>query len=710
MILSTDLESRGPLDLTKVGAHKYAWHPETEITLWGYALRNDGEVFDPSSAKLWERIFNKRVPDDLMQALLDPNVIIEAWNAQFERLMIIEWAQRLLESFPSLDQYQQLLKAVSVYERYHCTAARARACALPGKLDLCARFLHTPIKKDRRGKQLIKELCSPREDGTYDEDPQKYAMFGAYCVDDVRAEGLIGTVVRDLTETEWHDYHANERLNDRGIPVDVALAKAAMFYADAEASDIRKELSAATGGMIQTPKQYAKLKDWVLPRVNSYVQELLAVKKVNKKTGEEETGYTLDKAARASILDDPDVSSTVSDEVLLVLELVDDAGRSSISKFKAIIAREVEGRLFGCYILNGAGQTGRYSASGFQPHNLQVREKIDNLDAVIELIMAQVPAAQVVLKSGKHILTTLACIMRPVVLAEPGKILVWADYSAVEARADPWLSLEPSADDLLEMFARDEDVYLAAAAAIYGVPLDDLTARYKAGDKAAYEMRQVGKVAVLSMGFLGGAGALKKMARGYGIRLDDQLAETIKVAWRRANPWAEKFGNRAHKAACNAVRSPGVIYEAGRLAYLMQDDTLWNLLPDGRIICYPEARVKTEERQWGPEDTLTCAKGSWTPAEGQVEWPRFTIWRGVCLENPTQGICASQQRLAIRLLDAAGWPVIMHTHDEILLEVDEDEVEDAKIALKEAMLAKTDWNKDLPLHVAVTSAFAYGKG
>lgn len=702
-ILNTDLESRGPLDLTKVGAHKYAWHPETEITLWAYELR-DAE-FDPAHVKLWERIFDPLMPADLFAALLDPTVIIEAWNAQFERLMIIELVARMVDDAPDDEILKELLKAVSVYERYHCTAARARACALPGKLDLCARFLQTPIKKDRRGAALIKELCSPREDGTYNEDRQLYAEFGAYCVDDTRAEGLIGTVVRDLTATEWLDYHANERLNDRGIPVDVALAKAAMFYADAEAADIRKELSAATCGAIQTPKQYAKLKDWVLPRVNSYVQELLVVKKTNK-SGEEVVGYTLDKAARASILDDPDVSSTVSDEVLLVLELVDDAGRSSIAKFQAIINREVEGRLFGCYILNGAGQTGRYSAHGFQPHNLQVREKIDNLLEVIDLIMAQAPATQVSMKSGKNILTTLACIMRPVVVAEEGKVLVWADFSAVEARALPWLSLEPSADELLQRFAANVDVYIRDAMDVHGVSeaevLEDMLSTSK--------LRQGGKVSRLSLGFLGGAGALKKMARGYGLHFEDAVAEAIKVNWRRANPWAEKFGNRAHRAACNAVRSPGVVYEAGRLSYLMQDDTLWNLLPDGRIICYPEARVKTEERQWGPEDTLTCAKGSWTPAQGQVEWPRFTIWRGVCLENPTQGICASQQRLAIRLLDEAGWPVIMHTHDEIMLEVDENEVEDAKVALKEAMLAKTEWNKELPLHVAVTSAYFYGKG
>lgn len=721
LVLNKDFETRGVLDLTDVGAHKYLWHPATEITLCSYALRDHTEEYNPSNVRLWERIFCEPLPRDLLDAWLDPNVVIEAWNAQFERLATIEYAQRLFEQDPS-PVHRELLKSVSVYERWRCTAARARACALPGKLDLCARFLNTPIKKDRIGSQLIRELCMPRADGTWDEDRQKYTRFGAYCVDDNRAEGLIGSVIRQLTETEQQDYVVNEKLNDRGIPVDIELAKAALHYADDEAADIRKELSRLTCGRvtdpkcthgscgaIRTPKQYQKLKDWVLPRVNDVVKELLTVEKVDKKTGQAVTGYTLDKAARASILDDPDISVGVSDEVLAVLELVDDAGRSSTAKFQSLINREIEGRIYGCYVLNGGGQTGRFSAHGFQPHNLPIREKISNVEDVIELIMQRAPVRDVMLKSGKNILTTLSCIIRPCVIAEEGKTLVWADYSAVEARVLPWLANDPAADDLLRMFFNNEDVYLKTASDIYGIPLEVLTAAYKAGDKVAYEQRQVGKVAVLALGFGGGAGAFKKMARAYGIVVDEKLAEWIKQAWRRANPWAQRFWDRLHNAACNAVQSPGVVYEAGRVAYMMQDTVLWCLLPDGRLINYPEARMTTREGRWGPERILTAAKGSWTPAQDQTHWPRHTLWHGILAENVTQGTAASLLRASLRDLDEADWPVVMDTHDEDLMEVGLDEVDDAKEALREAMLADRGWNKGLPLNVELSSAVAYGK-
>lgn len=940
-ILNVDLETRGLIDLTITGAHKYAWHPSTEIRIAAYAVREHVEEFEPSNVKVWRRWAGEEIPPDLLAALADPDTIIEAWNAQFERLMLTELAHRWCDGDPTTEN-QRILKALSVYERWHCTAARARACALPGKLELAARCLNVPMQKDGSGTRLINELSMPRPDGTFDEDPQKYEKFTAYCVQDVRAEGSVGSCIRDLTETEWTDYAVNERLNDRGIPVDVELARAAQHYAAAEAADIRKELSRITDGAIQTPKQHAKLKDWVVPRVSDYVRELLTTS--DGKGGER---YTLDKAARASILDDPDVSGSVSDEVLHVLELVDDAGRASTAKFQAIANREVEGRMFGCYIFNGGGQTGRYSASGFQPHNLPVRERISNVEDTIDLIKAKAPVEQVILKSGKNILTTLACLLRPTVVAEEGKVLVWNDYSSVEARGLPWLALDEAAKALIQMFFDGEDVYLQTAADIYGVPVDRLRELYESGDKDAWYKRQIGKVTCvaegqlvltprglvpierieksdrvwdgvcwrshegvvfkgekdvweyqglvatedhivfaqdgrtlpfglcareqiplaktgagrqtlrlghgdltagelvwrhgptqaqtstraptsavprlrhgeirehaqfaewqnervpivraptansnvaietiecceaplrkstsarlrqlrrprysisvrerggswsvdhqasrieeapgnrsprqqwslcarefalgdaqatgaqystdkdwrttnvaqpvfdvhdkpnaasrpdsershgggasgcyretqelaryrgkarvydivnagplhrftvsnvlvhncLSLGFGGGGGALKKMARNYGIVLDEQLAELIKRAWRRSNPWAQRFWDRLHRAACNAVQSPGVAFEAGRVSYMMQGTTLWCLLPCGRIICYPEARITHVEGRFGPERVLSAIKGSWTPKKGSNYWPRHTLWHGILAEN-----------------------------------------------------------------------------
>lgn len=1021
MRLNLDFETRSEIDLLSRGAYVYAKHPSTVILCAAYSVREDAEEFDPNKVRTWRPWEDEPMPRDLRMALVTSTTLIEAWNAQFERLIILEYFKRELAAADTRAEKNRSeinLTAVSTIERYRCTAARARACALPGKLELAARFLHTPIQKNMAGNRLMKKWCAPLPTGGYADDPGEYDRLVAYCVDDVNSEGYIGSVIRDLTPVEWTDYAVNERLNDRGIPVDVELAKAAQHYAEAEASVIRKELSKITCGEVQTPKQYQKLKDWVIPRVNEYVRQLMTVE--DDKTGEKR--LSLDKHVRTSILDDPDVSLAVSDEVLTVLELVDDAGRSSTAKFKAIENRaDEDGRLRGCYILNGAGQTGRKSAHGFQPHNLVVRERISNVEDVVDLIMAKAPVEQITLKSGKNILATLACLMRGTIIAEPKKILVWRDYSAVEARALPWLSNDPSAQDLLDRFARGDDVYLYTAADIYSGNVGELRTAYKNGDKDADRKRQVGKVACiaegqpvltprglvpieqiaksdytwdgfhwtphdgvvykgyrdvweydgliatedhivfteaghaipfglctreqiplaktgfgrqeirmggdyiaagpldrrlgqaqsqaarsihadamselpgdkmdcreqpasgaferlfevfqpsantamagssakcgegslhesrretvcelrrprdtvqvqeragsrlvdsdqhwpaeeqtigsrkqrrplrtgksavggalttdtksttnentraadmdqpvfylhhipyvaswsdarrdhsgsgvggcretqklaryrgkvkvfdivnagpnhrftvsgvlvhncLSLGFMGGKGALKKMARAYGITLDDETAEYIKVAFRRANPWVERFGRKLHNAACLAVLSPGVPYEAGRATYLMNGTDLWCLLPCGRIICYPEARVTTMETRWGPERTLTAAKGSWRPAEGQKNWPRHTVWLGLLLENLDQGFCASLLRGALRLLDEAGWPAVMDTHDEIMLEVYEDEADEADKALSAAMLAG-DY-PGLPLATEASRAFVYGK-
>lgn len=708
-VLHLDWETRGTLDLKEVGAHKYARHQDTHVLIGAYLIRWSDEPFDPSQVRVWRTWEGEPIPDDLYDALVDPTVIVEAWNAQFERLIAAEMFRR----WSLEDDIDEDYAAVQLVSRWHCTAARARACGLSGKLEIAARFLHVPMQKDMAGARLMKRWTKPLADGSWADEPEEYGRFVAYCVQDVRTEGSIGLVLRDLTETEWVDYAVNEKKNDRGIPVDVVLARAAQHYARDEDIAIRAELKSLTGGVIETPKQHKRLKDWIIPRVNDYVRELLTT--TNKK-GEET--YTLDKAARASILEDEDVRASVSDDVITVLELVDDAGRSSVAKFKAIEEREIDGRIYGCYILNGAGQTGRYSATGFQPHNLPVREKIANVEETIALIVNRAPVEAITACSGKNILTTLACLLRPVVCVAGARgggtnrprRLRWADYSSVEARALPWLANDPLADDLLATFARGGDVYIRTAAEIFGLDPEELLRAYKGGDKDAYEKRQTGKVAILALGFGGGVNALKKMARLYNIELSDQLADVIVKMWRRSNVWAPRFWKALHRAACNAVAHPGTVYEAGRVSYLMSGTTLWCLLPCGRILCYPEARIRIVEGRYGPERVLSAAKGNWHPKAGSVDgWPRHTLWHGILAENVTQAICASLLRASQRLLDEWGWPAVMDTHDEDLIEVEEDEEEEAARALEAAMLHDHGWNRGLPLAVETTGGMVYGK-
>lgn len=659
LICSLDYETQSAMDLTEVGAYRYA--QSAKIMCAAYAIYEEN-TFEPEMVKPWRAWKGDPMPADLHAALSDKSVRKFAWNAQFERLITLHAAGLAVPQ-----------------EQWFCTAARARASAYPGKLDLCAKALAIPQKKDLAGGKLMKKLST---EGTGTEE--EYERVLEYCSQDVVVEATIGMVIRDLTLEEWQDYWVCERMNDRGIPIDVELARAAQKYAAVEAAEIAKELSAKTGGVITSAKQFARIKKWVGEMAPEVIEML---------TGEDGK-VSFDKSARTAIFES---DLQLHDVVRDVLELIDDAGRASTAKYAAIENRtDTDARLRGAYLFNGAGQTGRFSAMGFQPHNL-VRDKLNNSGDVIEAVLDGASAEEVTRLSGENMLTTLARMLRPTIVAENGNVLAWADYSAVEARALPWLSASESAEPLLGLFRKNEDVYKHTAADIYRVPVDQV-------DKA---QRQMGKIAVLALGYQGGKNAFRKMARAYGLKINDDTAEEIKVAWRLANPWAKTFWRDLEGAAVRAARNPGTIETAGRIKYLMHGDMLYALLPCGRLIAYPETEVVTVDGKYGPQARVSSLKASMHPKKGETAWPRVTLYGGLLAENATQGFCASLLRAAVRRLDEAGWPVVMHTHDEVLVEVAEDEVDDAKAALQEAMLTNA-W-PDLPLAAEPEHGYSYDK-
>lgn len=659
LICSIDYETSSPRDLTKIGAYKYA--KSAKIMCAGYAIYEEN-TFEPAMVKPWRAWASEPMPPDLLAALTDPDVRLFAWNAQFERLIT-----------------QHAAGIAVPLEKWHCTAARARASAYPGKLDLCAKALGIPQKKDLAGGKLMKKLSSEGS-GT----PEEYERVLEYCMQDVVVEATIGMVVRDLTPDEWQDYWVCERMNDRGIPVDIELARAAQSYAQVEAAEIAAELKNVTKGAVTSAKEFKRIKAWLLEQAPDLVTLL---------TGEDGK-VSLDKSARITALESGlDLPRDVED----LLHLIDDAGRASTAKYTAIENRtDEDGRLRGAYLFNGAGQTGRFSAMGFQPHNL-VRDKLENANRVISAVLDGSTANEVKALSGVNILTTLARLLRPTIVAENGNVLVWADYAAVEARALPWLADNVAAKGLLDLFRKGEDVYKYTASDIYRVPVDRV-------DK---EQRQMGKIACLALGYQGGKNAFRKMARAYGLKIDDDTAEKIKISWRHVNPWAKKFWSDLEAAAICAVRKAGTIHAAGRVKYMFHGDMLYALLPCGRLIAYPEPRLDAVDGKFGPQMQLTALKASMHPKKGETAWPRVALYGGLLAENCTQAFCASLLRSAARRLDDAGWPVVMHTHDEMLVEVAEDEVDDAKIALQAAMLLN-QW-PELPLAAEPQHGYSYDK-
>lgn len=299
---------------------------------------------------------------------------------------------------------------------------------------------------------------------------------------------------------------------------------------------------------------------------------------------------------------------------------------------------------------------------------------------------------KVVPQFGKRITDVLKGMLRPSLMAPEGKRLVVADWAAIEARVTPWASNTNSGAEKLGIFARGEDVYKHNAAATFHVRYDDV-------DK---EQRQIGKVQELACGFAGGVGAFASMGRIYNVVLSESDSRKMVDGWRRANPWSVNYWTGLERAYTGAMRHPGKEISAGRVTYLYDKQHLWYALPSGRVLCYPFAR-------FDEEGNITYAKAAWKPAADAKEWPRARLWRGLACENITQAIANDLLRHALRRLADEGFDVVLHVHDEIVLETDASTAEDAAAALVKIMCTPPLWAAGLPLNAEVAIMQRYGK-
>jgi len=654
-ILWVDLETRSKCDLPSRGVYNYAQDLSTQVLCMSYA-------FDDDEVTTW-------TPDQPFPAVVaNYTGQIRAHNAAFERLMF--WFVLCPEhSFrePKLEQF-------------YCTAAQARANCAPGSLEDVGRFAGASMKKDHRGSQLIRLLSVPQADGFFRQDPTLMAEMIAYCEQDVRAMRAISKGMRDLSADELADYHVNERINDRGVRVDVELCNAAIRYATEELDEIQQIVREVTGGEI-TSVRSPKMRQWVLDRVGPQALDLMKVYK------DGEAKYSIDKSVRGNLLilagENPD---EVPPDVAEVIQCADDLWASSVAKFQraANLADRDDGRVRGAFVFSGGSATGRASSFGLQVHNFP--RKCAKEPELVRAAMVQ--GGEIVPQYGKRVTDVLKQMLRPALLAEPGNALVVADWSSIEARVNPWLS--GRGDDKLDIFRNGGDVYKVNASATFRVPVAEVT-----GDQ-----RQVGKVQELACGFAGGVGAFAAMGRIYGLLLPEPEARRMVDGWRRANPWAMPFWESLERCYTAAMRHKNKEFTAGRITYLFDGVHLWYALPSGRVLCYPYAKLE--------EGGVTYAKAAWKPAADAKEWPRARLWRGLACENVTQATANDILRYALRSLDAEGFEPVLHVHDEIVLETADPVA--AEEAMQRAMCTPPAWAEGLPLGIETSTMTRYGKG
>jgi DNA polymerase len=706
-IVWVDFETASVLDLKAAGTVTYAADPSTRAIVLAYAIGEapaltwhaDGAILD------WDI-----APDDLRDAF-DRGTTLAAWNASFDSAI---WNYSTV-GFPFLEP-----------ERVIDPMVQAGVSNLPTDLESASRYL-SGEGKQADGRKLVKlfsvEGASPAE------HPEKWGRFLRYACRDIEAMRDVYRRTRPLPHEEWQQYWAFEHVNRRGVAIDVSFVNRAAVLAAEDSVAIGRRLRELTDGAVTTVGQAARIASWLHDQLpDAAMREVLTV------------GVPAD--------DDDDIGDDSDDDkqeagpafslkrdrverLLAMLEVKRangglDAGETkareaaelrlfgagaSPKKFARIVAQQVDDVIRDQYRFAGAGQTGRASGKGIQLQNLS-RDVLGEDGAhearLVDLIADGCSHAELAAAAPADVPVArkLALLVRPALVAAPGKVLVWSDWSAIEARVTPWLAASPGADAVLEIFrANDRD---PARPDIYTIAAADIL--HKDPSAITKAERSIGKVVVLACGFGGAVGALQKMALNFRIHLDAAEARRIVEAWRAANPWAREFWG-AHRdgesfglwgAAMSAWESPGQIATAGRIGFVYREDylggALFLALPSGRLLTYPRPRWRDVDvlDQDGNPTGEKRHELSFRRARGRVK-----LWHGVFCENSVQSAAADILRAAVTRIEtnpALTWmPIRLHTHDEIVVEVAEARAEEAKAILRREMLTLPDWAEGLPL-------------
>lgn len=643
---TVDFETRSAADLKKVGSWAYSCHPSTEVLCLAFRL----PTWSPERVELWHPAFPYLgIPVSSTEYLLELfewiwlRRPVEAHNSWFERGI---WQNVLVpEGWPEIQAWQ-----------WRCSAAKGAAHTLPRKLEEVAKVLRLKMQKDEEGHKLMKKLSKPRKPRKAEreawkgpgahpvlwwESKEMFERLWVYCKQDVLTEAAVSEAVPDLAPNELELYLIDQDINERGFQLDEYGVAAALILVQDETPRLNKELEGLTGGTVKKATQREKLKAW-------FAGQGLTLENTQKDTIEE--------------LLLPSSRRRLSFAVQRGLELLKMLGKSSTSKYQTMQGWMGEdGRVRGGLLFHGAG-TGRWSGSGVQPHNF-VRGIVKNMPALWEAIKTtdRTVVKQVVneLSKGKvkDVLDALSQALRGAIIAPPGRQLYVADYAAIEARVVNWLA---GNEEALEIFRRHEDIYKDMACDIYHINMQDVDA----------QQRQLGKQAVLGLGFQMGAPKFQATCDKYGIEVELEFSQTVVAAyrgkyWRVVDLWHQQEG-AAIEATLNGDGAEPVV--AGKVSWVVEGDYLYCILPSGRRLAYPEPDVRDWKTSWGTTKTSLTFTGV-DPYTRQ--WKRRAAYGGLIVENETQAVARDLMAHAIQLADSSHvYDIVLSVHDELIAEAD----------------------------------------
>ena len=630
-VLHLDIETYSSAPLPKCGVYRYCDAPDFEILLLSYA-------FDDAPVVTVDMACGETLPDAFLHALEDANVLKIAHNAAFERVCFSKHLGHWLDP-----------------AQWRCTMVMAWYQTLPGKLADVAVALNVTEKKMEEGKDLIRYFSMPcketktnggRTRNLPQHAPEKWATYKAYNAQDVETERAVYKALlhHALPEHEWALYALDQRINDRGVRVDRLLVKSAMAVDQAFSEQAFQRAQELTG--LENPGSVSQLKAWLADMD-------MPMESLSKRIVQE-------KAAGAEGI------------VKELLELRLELSKTSVKKYESM-ARCIckDGRVHGLLQFGGASRTFRWAGRLVQAQNLPQNHLPDlNLardivrsgdEEQLELLFGSVP-------------NTLSELIRTAFIPRDGCRFIVADFSAIEARVLAWLAGE---EWVLEEFRGKGKIYEATASRMFHIPQETIVKGHP-----NYEYRQKGKQATLSCGYGGGVGALKAM----GAKMPEEEMQPLVDAWRAANPNIVRFWNALGNAASEVIEKHNSV-RVGKVMVYRKEGHMLIRLPGGRDLCYLSPRFVTNRFGSRGIGYLAASAG------GKMELQE--TFGGKIAENCTQAIARDLLAHAMLNLEAAGYPIVFHVHDEAVMEVPigQGSVEEAC----RVMAIPPDWARDLPL-------------
>lgn len=651
-----DLETFNPVhDVREVGAHKYA--ENAEILICCFAI-DDGPV---------HRI---------------------DWTPEVIRCNAYDLLSELWAFHRKAAHYAGFERAVlnrhgfkSAPDDWDDTAVLALTAGLPAKMSTACALLgyEADEAKDKRGARLIQRFCKPAPSNhkadryTRETHPDEWGEFIEYCAQDVE---VCRRLWRDLPAwvyaKERENWLLDQRINDRGLPIDTAFASAAVNTINAIRCELDAELSKLTGGAVPVATEVLALRDWVMAR--------------GVRTD------SVDKAAVERLLADEDLPA----DVRRALQIRQQAGRASVAKYVSAAHNSTDGRLYDSTQFYGANRTGRQAGRQLQPQNM-ARPKLKGRE--VEQARAALAKGTVDVLFADPIEAAASCV-RTVIAAKPGKKIVAADLSNIEGRKLAWVAGEQWKLDAFRAYdeGTGPDLYKLAYARAFDLSVE----------RIVDEERQVGKVMELALGYQGSIGAFNQMAKAYGVNLPDETVFDLVARWRDAHPATRGLWYAVEDAAIRAVSNPGKTFAVRMLRFQCVEYGRWRWLlvrlPSGRLLCYFAPQLVEVESRGAIKLQLRYT--------GQViggHWSEIATYGGKLVENIIQASARDVLMHGMHAAEAEGYDIVLTVHDEIVCEVD-DRPEYNPQDLSALMAAGPAWCEGLPLAAAGFESRYYKKG